>query len=56
MTKWEYRIETLPNMHTCEKALGSLGEEGWELISVVQSERFYKLFLKREKSQKPLLG
>lgn len=56
MTKWEYKVETVPNMFVCEQKLAEHGENGWELVSVFESQRFYKIFLKRQKNSNALLG
>lgn len=56
MMKWEYKVETVPNMFVCEQKLAEHGENGWELVSVLESQRFYKIFLKRQKTSNTLLG
>lgn len=54
MTKWEYRTEAAANYFNCQKLLIDAGEEGWELVSVLESRGTYKLFFKRQK-QHPIV-
>ena len=39
VTQWEYRVERSRSEHDLESTAASLGVQGWELVSVVLSER-----------------
>lgn len=56
MIKWEYRTEAAPNLINCEKMLLEAGEDGWELVSILESRGSYKLFFKRQKSATSVLN
>jgi len=51
MSKWEYRILFLSEKETSRDTedLNTFGEDGWELVGVVQSKRGLLGYLKREK-------
>lgn len=43
MTKWEYKYEVL-DAETVEMVLATLGEQGWELVSVVKGFEYEEYF------------
>lgn len=53
--QWEYRLEKAPNERELETAAASLGQDSWELVSVVYRERGsnglpeWTAFFKRQK-------
>ncbi len=55
LTLWEYRVERAPTERELESAAASLGQQSWELVSVVYRERGsnglpeWTAFFKREK-------
>jgi hypothetical protein len=55
LTQWEYRMERAPNERELESAAAALGQQSWELVSVVYRERGsnglpeWAAFFKREK-------
>lgn len=51
MVKWEYKVEKLMfDYHTVESILNWYGEEGWELVNMIDRLGGYKLFIfKRER-------
>ena len=55
LTQWEYRMERAPTERELESAAASLGQQSWELVSVVYRERGsnglpeWTAFFKRQK-------
>jgi hypothetical protein len=55
MVEWEYQVEKAPTENDLQTAAAKLGQQSWELISVVYRERGSKGlpewtgFFKREK-------
>ena len=55
LTLWEYRVEKAPNERELESAAAALGQQSWELVSVVYRERGsnglpeWTAFFKRQK-------
>ena len=55
LTQWEYRMERAPTERELESAAAALGQQSWELVSVVYRERGsnglpeWTAFFKREK-------
>jgi hypothetical protein len=53
--QWEYHMERTPNERELESAAESLGQQSWELVSVVYRERGsnglpeWTAFFKRQK-------
>jgi hypothetical protein len=46
--KWEYRsIQFMRNL--CDERLNGLGEMGWELVAVTESNGWYSAVFKRPK-------
>jgi hypothetical protein len=41
MQKWEYHLEPQPQPQYAEKTLNHLGEQGWELVQII--DHFYHL-------------
>ena len=45
---WKYRTETVRDQYGLPDAkLNELGQEGWELVSVVSTPSFYKYIFKK---------
>ena len=55
ITQWEYRVERAPTERELESAAASLGQQSWELVSVIYRERGsnglpeWTAFFKRQK-------
>jgi hypothetical protein len=47
MTQWEYQVELAVHPDAVTQALDSMGEEGWELVSVIYTSDGIDLYLKR---------
>lgn len=46
MDKWEYKVDKIMfDSYTIEDILNKYGEEGWELVSMVDRFGGYKLFI-----------
>ena len=45
---WEYYVIEVSERFVSDVDLNGLGEDGWELVAVVSSDRFY-LYFKRPK-------
>lgn len=46
MVKWEYKVEKIAfDSHNVEDILNKYGEEGWELVFMVDRLNGYKLFI-----------
>ena len=46
VTKWEYKVDVLPlnDSNSFQEKLKKIGEEGWELINIIESPSLKKLF------------
>ncbi len=46
VTKWEYKVMALPlnDFNSFQKELSKIGEEGWELVNIIESPSLGKLF------------
>src|SRR5439155_17580516 len=42
LPKWRYRVEQVPPGGLDEEALNRLGDEGWELVAIVESQAVFK--------------
>jgi hypothetical protein len=42
MQKWEYRIEPITDAVYATKTLNTLGDDGWELVTIVESAYYFK--------------
>ena len=52
MNTWEYK--TFINVNAAD--LNKLGNEGWELVTVVQTSSYKMFYFKREKQQKVIIS
>lgn len=55
MMKWEYKVKVLPEMELQHIPLNTLGNEGWELVTVVVYEGQRIAYLKRPLDARELL-
>ena len=47
MQRWEYKVADLLYVSISESDLNSLGEEGWELVSICREDGDFYAVLKR---------
>lgn len=55
MVKWEYKVEIVKfDSHTVEGILNRYGEEGWELVNMIDRLGGYKLFIFKRRKEEPI--